>query len=68
MALRKCTKNEALAAAKKYGCEDEHDFKSHVIGNFQSISYYDIFIESSTREIFIGDKNGKNLQPTGVEL
>ncbi len=68
MNIRKCSPSEAREAALKYGCRDEHDFKRHVINTYLPISQSDIFIDTSTRLVYIGDKNGENLQSTGVYL
>jgi len=68
MALRKCTASEAYQAAVKYGCKDEHELKSHIVGSYYSVSESDVFIEPKTGEIFIANKNGSNPQSTGIRL
>lgn len=68
MNIRKCTPREANDAALKYGSRDEHEFKRHFLNAYLPISQSDIFIDSHTGNIYIGDKNGKNLQETGVRL
>lgn len=68
MNIRKCTPREANEAAIKYGSRDEHEFKRHVLNTYLPISRSDIFIDTNSGYIYIGDKDGQNLQETGVRL
>lgn len=68
MAIRKCTESEAIKAAQEYGVSSIHKLKEHVVGKFVSVSTSDIFIEGSTGEIYVGNKDGSNLQSTGIRI
>jgi hypothetical protein len=68
MGLRKCTKEEAQLAAEIYGVNNEHELKSHVLGNYNSISNSDIFIDTRNGNIYVCNKDGTNPQFTEISL
>jgi len=68
MKIRKCSPTEARLAAQNHGSHDEHDFKRAVVGSYYSISECDIFIDTSTRKIYVGNKDETNLQDAYVTI